>query len=45
MTMLWLTRLCRDALEPEAAAVVARILQDTETAKVIDFGRPFCRIV
>ncbi|GJD40814.1 ISL3 family transposase ISMex10 [Methylobacterium bullatum] len=32
-------------LGPEAAAVVSRVLQDTEAAKVVDFGRRFCRIV
>jgi transposase len=32
-------------LDPEAAAVVARVLQDTEAAKVVDLGRRFCRIV
>ncbi|CAM3374234.1 hypothetical protein JHFBIEKO_5354 [Methylobacterium mesophilicum] len=32
-------------LDPEAAAVVARVLQDPEAAKVVDLGRRFCRIV
>ncbi|TXN34583.1 transposase, partial [Methylobacterium sp. WL7] len=32
-------------LGPEAAAVVSRVLQDTEAAKVVDLGRRFCRIV
>lgn len=32
-------------LGPEAAAVVSRVLQDTEATKVVDLGRRFCRIV
>jgi len=32
-------------LDPEAAAVVARVLHDPEAAKVVDLGRRFCRIV
>ena len=32
-------------LDTEAAAVVARVLQDTEAAKVVDLGRRFCQIV
>ena len=32
-------------LDPEAAAVVARVLQDTEAAKVVDLARRFCWIV
>ena len=34
-----------DDRDPEAAAVVARVLQDTEAVKVVDLGRRFCRIV
>jgi len=34
-----------DDLDAEAAAVVARVLQDDEAAKVVDLGRRFCRIV
>jgi transposase len=34
-----------DDLDAEAAAQVARILQDDEAAKVVDLGRRFCRIV
>ena len=32
-------------LDPDAAAAVARVLQDDETAQVVDLGRRFCRIV
>lgn len=32
-------------LDPEAAAVITRVLQDTETAKVLNLGRRFCQIV
>lgn len=32
-------------LGPEAAAVVSRVLQGTDAAKVVDLGRRFCRIV
>ena len=32
-------------LDPEAAAVVARVLQDPEAVKVVDLGRRFCQIV
>ena len=32
-------------LDAEAAAMVARALQDDEAAKVVDLGRRFCRIV
>ncbi|WP_080577129.1 ISL3 family transposase [Methylorubrum extorquens] len=32
-------------LDAEAAAAVARVLQDDEAAKVADLGRRFCRIV
>ena len=34
-----------DELDADAAAAVARVLQDDETAKVVDLGRRFCRIV
>ncbi len=34
-----------DDLDAEAAAQVARILQDDEAAEVVDLGRRFCRIV
>jgi hypothetical protein len=34
-----------DELDAEVAGVVARVLQDSETAKVADLGRQFCRIV
>ena len=34
-----------DDLDPNAAAVVARVLQDEEAARVIDLGRRFCQIV
>lgn len=32
-------------LDADAAAAVARVLQDNETAQVVDLGRRFCRIV
>jgi hypothetical protein len=32
-------------LDPDAASVAARVLQDEEAAKVVDLGRRFCRIV
>lgn len=34
-----------DDLSTDAAAVVARVLQDDEAAKVVGLGRRFCRIV
>ena len=34
-----------DDLDPDAASVAARVLQDDEAAKVVDLGRRFCRIV
>ncbi|GAA0265982.1 ISL3 family transposase ISMex10 [Methylorubrum aminovorans] len=34
-----------DDLDVETAAVVARVLQDDEAAKVVNLGRRFCRIV
>ncbi|AYO86427.1 ISL3-like element ISMex10 family transposase [Methylobacterium brachiatum] len=34
-----------DDLDADAAAVVARVLQDDEAAKVVGLGRRFCRIV
>jgi Transposase len=34
-----------DGLDPDTAAVVARVLQDEEAAQVINLGRRFCQIV
>ena len=34
-----------EGLGAEEAAVVSRVLQDPEAAKVVDLGRRFCRIV
>lgn len=43
--LLWLLAREADELSPEETALVARVTQDREAAKVAGLGRGFCRIV